>query len=151
MGSRTVFELSSIRSITWNAQTRADPDAFSLMAVPVSTLNAQAAGAVGRIAFGRYVAPDYMTHPGEYMPAVGTLTGTPQVQGQNTIYFNLFIPSSPKPATGWPVALLGHGGQGTKDLDTYFFASALASKGIAAVAINTVGRGRGPLGVLSVS
>jgi len=151
MGSRTVFELSSIRSITWKAQTLANPPYLSPPStVPVSTLNTQAPGAVGRIAFGRYVAPDYMTHPGEYIPAVGTLTGTPQVQGQNTIYFNLFIPSSPKPVTGWPVALLGHGGQGTKDADAYFFAAALASKGIASVAINTVGRGRGPLGMLSV-
>lgn len=150
MGSRTVFELSSIQRIVLKAQTNVNPPAFSSSNVPLSQLNAYAPGVVGRIAFGRYVSPDYMTHPGEYIPRVGTLAGIPQVQGQNAIYFNLFIPSSPKPATGWPVAIVGHGGGGHKDADPYFAAAALASKGFATIAITAVGRGRGPLGTLSV-
>jgi len=105
---------------------------------------------VDRVAFGKYVSPDYMVHPGEYIPPVGTRTGTPQVQGTNEIYFNLFLPSSAKPAGGWPVVILGHGGLLSKNSVPFQVASTMAATGIATIAINVVGHGSGPLGTLTV-
>ena len=96
-GLRTVFQLNQIRGVTWNRQTGDNPPKFTPSAVGVSRLDAYSPGAVGRIAFGKYSSPDYMVHPGEYIPAIGTLTGTPQVQRTNEVYFNLFLPSTAKP------------------------------------------------------
>jgi hypothetical protein len=150
-GTRTVFSLNGVSGITFNQQTRDNPPQFSAFSAPLSLLNQFTLGAVAQIAFGRYLSPDYQVHPGEFMPESGTLTGTPVAQSVNQIYFNLFLPSGPKPAQGWPVAIFGHGGTGTKDIDPYTFAASLASHGIATIAINFVGRGFGPLGTLKVN
>jgi fermentation-respiration switch protein FrsA (DUF1100 family) len=105
---------------------------------------------VGRIAFGKYISPDYFVHPGEYIPTIGTLTGTPQAEGTNEIYFNLFLPSAPQPQAGWPVAIIGHGGGGSKEDVAYAVAATLASQGVATIAISAVGRGGGAQGTLRV-
>ena len=149
-GFRTIFRLDQIKSITWNQQTGDNPARFTPAAVGVPLLNQFTPGAVDRIAFGKYVSPDYMVHPGEYIPAIGTATGTPQVQGMNEIYFNLFLPSSPKPPAGWPVVIFGHGGSNSKDDQVYYFAASLAGQGLATIAISAVGRGGGPQGTLEV-
>jgi dienelactone hydrolase len=149
-GSRTVFALNQIKGIAWNRQTGDNPPSFTQSAVAVSTLDAFAQGAVGRIAFGKYTSPDYMVHPGEYIPTVGTLTGTPKPSGTNQVYFNVFLPSTPAPPTGWPVAILAHGGGNSKDETPYQLAASLASQGIAGIAISAVGRGGGALGTLRV-
>ena len=65
-------------------------------------------GAVGTIAFGAYTSPDYET-AARVIPAVGSRTGVPAVQGHNRVHFNLVLPGGTKPAGGWPVAIFGHG------------------------------------------
>jgi Bacterial virulence factor lipase N-terminal len=150
-GTRTVFSLNGVSGITFNQQTRDNPALFTAFSTPLSLLNQFTPGAVAQVAFGKYLSPDYQVHPGEFMPETGTLTGTPVAQSVNQIYFNLFLPSGPKPAQGWPVAIFGHGGTGTKDIDPYTFAASMASQGIATIAINFVGRGFGPLGTLKVN
>ena len=148
-GARTVFTLDNLTGITWNRQTGANPLRFTAGQLPLSLLQI-IPGAVDRVAFGKYVSPDYMVHPGEYIPPVGTRTGTPQVQGTNEIYFNLFLPSGAKPAGGWPVVILGHGGLLSKNSVPFQVASTMAATGIATIAINVVGHGSGPLGTLTV-
>jgi hypothetical protein len=148
-GARSVFSLSGVSGITFNQQIRDNPSQFTAFSSPLALLNQFTPGAVGQIAFGKYLSPDYEVHPGEFIPEIGTRE-RPVVQGENLIYFNLFIPSGPRPLQGWPVALFGHGGTGTKDIDPYTFAASLASQGIATIAINFVGRGFGPLGTLKV-
>jgi hypothetical protein len=59
------------------------PPQFTPAAMMVSLLDAFQRGTVGHIAFGKYLSPDYIVHPGEYIPAVGMSTGTPQVPGTN--------------------------------------------------------------------
>jgi len=39
---------------------------------------------------------------GEYIPQIGTRSGTPAAHGSNTIHFNLVLPSGTCPAAGWP-------------------------------------------------
>ncbi len=152
-GTRTVFPLNQVTGITSNQQRRDDSLALTAVTVPIDQLRI-IPGAVGQVAFGKYLSPDYEVHPGEYIPAVGTRTGSPAVQGVNEVYFNLFLPSGPEPAGGWPVALFGHGLTSNKQaggLGPLSIAASLAAHGIATVAINAVGHGFGPLGTLTVN
>src|SRR5262245_56501059 len=76
-GERTVFNLGDVAGITWNQQTRvAGP--LNPVAVNVNLLRF-IPGVVGQVAFGKYVSPDYETAE-QFIPSVGTLTGTPVVQ-----------------------------------------------------------------------
>ncbi len=149
-GKRSVFQRDQIRAITFNRQVRDKPPAFTPSEVPVLALDQVAQGAVGLIAMGKYVSPDYMLHPGEYIPPIGTLSGVPAVQATNEIYFNVFLPSGPKPSSGWPVAIVGHGGGQHKEAQAYRLGGSLASQGVATIAISAVGCGGGPLGTLRV-
>jgi len=149
-GTRTVFPLDAVRGITFNRHTRVDPTALSPISINVAALQS-IPGAVGTIAFGKYLSPDYQVHPGEFIPPVGTRTGTPEVQGTNELYFNVILPSGPTPAGGWPVAIYGTGINGNKNEWLPFVAASLASHGVATIAINAVGTGFGPLSTLTVN
>jgi hypothetical protein len=150
-GSRTVFTRNDVTGITFHEQTTVVPPGFTniQLTTDLAALN-YIPGAVSEIAFGKYSSPDYEVHPGEYIPAVGTSSGTPAVQGVNDIYFNLFLPSGPKPEGGWPVAIFGHGIGNSKN-ESFLVAATLAEHGIATIAINAVGHGFGPLGTLTVN
>src|SRR5262249_9389940 len=99
--------------------------------------------------FGNYVSPDYET-AAKYIPPVGTLTGSPSPQAFVAIYFNLFVPAGAPPASGWPVAIFGHGFTDSKQGAPFAVAGSLAAQGIATIAINVVGHGGGPGGTLVV-
>jgi hypothetical protein len=150
-GTRTVFDLSGVSSITFNRQTSVSGP-LSPVPVPVSLLRA-IPGAVGAVAFGKYVSPDYQVHAGEYIPPIATRTGVPVVQAMKEVYFNLFVPAGPAPAGGWPVALFGHssGPMGNKNDDPLRVAASNAAHGIATIAINIAGFGFGALSTLTVS
>ena len=96
------------------------------------------------------MSPDYET-ASKFIPAVGSATGVPAVQGTNRLYFNLFLPSGAAPAGGWPVAIFGHGFGDNKNSSPTLLASSMARRGIATIAINVVGHGGGPLGTLTVN
>jgi hypothetical protein len=149
-GTRTVFDLAAVGGITFNQQTRTTGPLAPTTPVPIQFLNA-VPGAVGTIAFGRYVSPDYLVHPGEYMPPVGTRTGTPAVQQMNEVYFNLFLPAGPAPAGGWPVVVFGHSTSTHKNEEPLRVAATMAAHGMATIAINVAGNGFGPLSTLTVT
>src|SRR5437667_5453556 len=110
-GTRTVFPLSNVADITFKRQIGTAPT-FDAPTVPLLALRI-VPGAVGQVAFGKYRSPDYETAD-KFIPPVGTLSGTPKVQGTNQVFFNLFLPSSPKPIGGWPVAIFAMPSQTTK-------------------------------------
>jgi hypothetical protein len=147
---RTVFNLNDVNGITFNEQTGDNPPQFTPVRLDIGLLHI-IPGAVGTIAFGKYVSPDYEVHPGEYIPQVSTRTGTPVVQSMDEVYFNLFLPSGPKPEGGWPVAIYGHGGGSNKNDFGTWVAASMAEHGIASIGINMPGCGFGPLGTLAVS
>ena len=150
-GTPTVFALDTVAGITWDQQTGNNPPTFTRVTVDLPLLRI-IPGAVGTIAFGKYTSPDYEFHPGEFIPPIGTRTGTPEVKGTpNDIYFNLFLPSGPKPDAGWPVAIYGHGNTESKNTRSFNAAATMAAHGIATIAINAVGHGFGPFGVLTVN
>jgi hypothetical protein len=149
-GERSVFNRADVTSVTLRQQTVVSPPAFTNLAINLAQLDA-VPGAVGTIAYGRYVSPDYLVHPGEYIPAVGTLAETPPVQGYNLIYFTLYLPSGPKPSGGWPVVLAAGGASGNQHVSATIFASKMASHGLATIGISHVGQGFGPLSTLQIA
>ncbi len=151
-GERAVFDLARVTSIVWNRHVSVNPDAFdSTMQIDLSPLKTVVPAAIGAIAYGYYVSPDYNVHPGEYIPAVGTRSGIPPVQGYDDIHFTLYLPSGPRPPAGWPIALIAGGTSGNQHMTSGNFAAKLAENGIASIGINHVGQGFGPLGTLTVN
>ena len=71
-------------------------------------------------------------------------------QGSNDLLLQLFVPSGSKPASGWPVAIFGHGFGDSIYGAPWTVAATLASQGIATASINVVGHGGGALGTLNV-
>ena len=150
-GERSVFNRTDVTSVTLRQQTVVSPPAFTdVPFVNLPHLDA-VPGAVGTIAYGRYVSPDYLVHPGEYIPPVGTLSETPPVQANNLVYFTLYLPSGPKPSNGWPVVLAAGGASGNKHVSPTIFASKMASHGLATIGISHVGQGFGPLSTLQIA
>ena len=149
-GERTVFNRADVKSVVFKQQTTVSPLAFADLPINLAQLDA-VPGAVATIAYGRYVSPDYLVHPGEYIPTVGTLAATPPVQGHAAVYFTLYLPSGPKPPAGWPIVLTGGGTSTNQHITTTNFASKMASHGIATIGISQVGQGFGPMGRLVVT
>lgn len=150
--TRTVFNLNEVTGIVWNIQTQANSTELTPgPAIDLSLARTPYADSVGTVAFGKYFSPDYEVHPGEYIPAVGTRSGTPAVRATNEIYFDLFLPSGTKPSNGWPVEIFVHGINGSKDVSPLHVASSMAHYGIATIAINDVGHGYGAQSTLTVS
>ena len=144
---RALFPVLSVSGIVFNRQTGTAP-AFTASPVPTVALGV-APNAVAQIAYGRFRSPDYET-AAKYIPATGTLTGTPQAQGLNDLIVQVFLPAVQKPAHGWPVAIFGHGFGDSMYGAPWTVAATLASQGIASVSIMVVGHGGGPLGTLAV-
>ena len=149
-GTRTVFPLDDVTGISFKQQTGDHPANFSAVPLNLSLLRL-IPGAVGQVAFGKYLSSDYMIHPGEYIPEVGTRSGTPQVQGTNEVYFNLFLPAGTPPPGGWPVAIFGVGSANNKNNQPLEVAATMAAHGVATISINFAGNGLGSLGTLTVN
>ncbi len=147
-GTRAVYPLSALTDIVAVQQTGTAPS-FSPTGTPFVALSTLAPGAVGTVAFGKYMSPDYLT-AGRYIPLAGTRLDTPQVQGTSEIFFNLVLPAGPTPPGGWPVAIFGDGTGRDKQFRLFLTAATLAAHGIATIGINPVGHGFGPLSTLTL-
>ena len=145
---RSVFNLADLQSITITRQTGAAPAFAPPAPLPTAALQV-VPGAVGRIAYGKFSSPNYLD-AGQAIPATPTIWGRPAPQGRSDLLLQLFVPSGPKPAGGWPVAIFGHGFTDSMYGVPWTVASVFASKGIATLSINVVGHGFGPLGTLQV-
>lgn len=148
-GSRTVFPLSNVASVTFNRQMTTGAT-LSPTAGQLNLLRFDQ-GAISLVAFGRYDAPDFRAHPGEYIPSVATGTGAPAPTGTETIYFNIYLPAGTQPPGGWPVAIHGLGSSSHKNFLSGTTTSQFAARGVALIVINTAGHGHGPLSTLTVA
>jgi hypothetical protein len=146
-GTRAVYPLAALTDIVSVAQTGTAPS-FSSSPTPFLVLSQMAPGAVGAVAFGKYVSPDYMTAD-RIIPLARTRLDTPQVQRTAEIFFTLVLPAGSPPPGGWPVAIFGHGSSTDKQF-VFLVAAKMAAHGIATIGINVVGRGFGPLGTLTL-
>ena len=143
---RAVFDVASLQGIQFHQQT--GTTAYTDSDVPLSALST-APGAVRQVAYGRFKSPEYRV-PGEYIPPTGSLTGTPQPQGEKDLIVQVFVPSGSKPAGGWPTVIYGHGFGAHIHTGAWPVAAMFASEGLATVAINVVGHGGGESGTLNV-
>ena len=154
-GEHTVFNQNELTSIVVKQQTTVGAPPVLTNFNPLAQLRILTGkpNVVGQVAYGKYVSPVYEA-PGEgYIPAIGTRTGTPEVQGYNDIYFTLYLPAGEPPEGGWPVAIFGHGGTGNKEgaFGVGVVAAKMAENGIATIGINAVGHGLGPGSTLTVT
>lgn len=147
-GTRTVFPLDEVTGITWNQQTRVTGP-LNPVSLDFSLFRDTIPGAVGQLAYGKYLSAEYRTDDG-VIPQVGTRTGTPAVQRINEVYFNLILPSGPAPTGGWPVVVLGTGAGLNKQGFPRLIAM-MNAHGIATILINHAGHGFGPLGTLTIN
>ncbi|HEY2913631.1 MAG TPA: hypothetical protein VGK21_09735, partial [Candidatus Angelobacter sp.] len=147
-GAKTVFPVNTISGFTWNVQaltvgplipTNLNSDLAALQVFP---------GSIGTLAFGKFSGTHWQ-NANVFIPQVPTKQSVP-AQGTEDIFFNLFIPSGPRPTNGWPVAIFGHGFTDSKQGAPFAVASTLAHNGIASIAINVVGHGFGPNSTLTV-
>ena len=150
-GTRTVFPFADITNITVSAETGVTPSFTTLDMTPFLASLKVIPNAVGALAFGKYSSPDYEVHPGGFIQPVGTLTGVPIVQQTNDVNFILVLPSDPRPASGWPVAIYGHGGAFIADFAIFTVAAKMAAHGIATICIQAVGAGFGPLSTVTIT
>lgn len=147
-GEKTVFPLNTVTGLTWNVQ------ALTVGPLIPTSLNAALGalqvfpGSIGTLAFGKFSGTHWQ-NAGVFIPQVPTRQSVP-AQGTEDIFFNLFIPSGPRPTNGWPVAIFGHGFTDSKQGAPFAVASTLAHNGIASIAINVVGHGFGPDSTLTV-
>ncbi len=147
-GEKTVFPLNTVTGLTWNVQ------ALTVGPLIPTSLNATLGalqvfpGSIGTLAFGKFSGTHWQ-NGNVFIPQVPTRQSVP-AQGTEDIYFNLFIPSGPRPTNGWPVAIFGHGFTDSKQGAPFAVASVLAHNGIASIAINVVGHGFGPNSTLTV-
>jgi hypothetical protein len=147
-GEKTVFPVNTVTGLTWNVQ------ALTVGPLVPTSLNAALGalqvfpGSVGTLAFGKF-AGQHWQNAGVFIPQVPTRQSVPS-QGSEDIFFNLFIPSGPRPTNGWPVAIFGHGFTDSKQGAPFAVASTLAHNGIASIAINVVGHGFGPNSTLTI-
>lgn len=100
------------------------------------------------VAFGKYSAPGFLT-PQNFLPQVGTRTGSLAVVDQHDLIFILFLPAGTPPSGGWPVAIYGHGLNVGK-LDSCPLHNELNAAGIAVIAISAVGHDGGAQGYFTV-
>ena len=147
-GAKTVFPLNTVTGLTWNVQ------ALTVGPLIPTSLNATLGalqvfpGSIGTLAFGKFSGTHWQ-NANVFIPQVPTRQSVPS-QGSEDIFFNLFIPSGPRPTNGWPVAIFGHGFTDSKQGAPFAVASVLAHNGIASIAINVVGHGFGPNSTLTV-
>lgn len=148
-GAKTVFPLNTVTGLTWNVQ------ALTVGPLVPTSLNGNLAalqvfpGSIGTLAFGKFSGTHWQ-NANVFIPQVPTKQSVP-AQGTEDIFFNLFIPSGPRPTNGWPVAIFGHGFTDSKQGAPFAVASILAHNGIASIAINVVGHGFGPNSTLTVN
>ena len=155
-GRRTVFSVSSIQTIDWQQQIKANPPTFQTFkpqypgeTTALALLNQYTPGAVGRIAYGSFRSPRYITDE-PVMPPVRTRDSVPPVQQVYTLYVNVFLPAGTQPPKGWPVVVFGLGGGDYKEEMPWLYAAAFAHHGVATACINVVGQAFGPLSFVKV-
>jgi pimeloyl-ACP methyl ester carboxylesterase len=156
----TVAKLSDLAAMTWLAQTKVTPEgappALMPQQIPLNRLEG-----VERVAIGTFLSPNFLSNT-LTIPQVPTKTGvlTPQKyvlpipvpEGYAPISFHVFLPSGPKPANGYPVAIYGHGmGDDQWMGATTYIASTLAKRGIALIGVEVFGHGYGPASAIQLS
>ena len=103
-----------------------------------------------RIGFEIYRSPEFLNAE-RLILAPPTGEPVPPPVSTAEISFNVFLPSSPKPPSGYPVVIVAHGSGDTRFGMAFAVAGTMGAAGYATIAINLVGHGYGPQGRLIVT
>ncbi|HEY3441233.1 MAG TPA: Ig-like domain-containing protein [Paludibaculum sp.] len=95
----------------------------------------------GKVAFGSFQSPRFIT-PEFYIPSIPTLSA-PTPSATEEVFFHVWLPKLPAPASGYPVILAGHG-FGDHSFGGPTAIGAANALGFAVVGMNAVGHGGGP-------
>jgi dienelactone hydrolase len=147
-GERAVFADATIAAITNNADINVN-GALTPQPINLAQWRGIVPGAVGTVAFGTFRTLDFATIPSGHVAPIPTRTGTLAATGEITVAFDLWLPAGPRPATGWPVYIYGHGSFGDRNSGARIAAIA-AEHGLATITINALGRGWGPRTTMTV-
>jgi len=138
-GSKSVFALSELAKLAVRLERRVSPPQFEEVELPLVLLIG-----VKQIAFGSFQSPNFL----DEQQVIATVPSGAEVafpRASKEIFFQVFLPATPAPATGYPVVIAGHGLNGNR-FDSLAVAASLAARGLATIAINAVGHGFGPNG-----
>lgn len=147
VGTPSIFAFSDIKGITLHEQTGSGPDKFSDFTLPVDN---QLFQAVGRVAFGSFVSPQFLNDQ-QMIPPQPTGVDVPLPPATNTINFVVWLPAQIEPATGYPVVIYGHGLGDNRFGGPTAMATSLNRAGFAVIAIDAVGHGFGPRSNVTVT
>ena len=151
-GERAVFNLAGVSSIQWRQQTVVSPVTFANPATALDLGILQVVpGSIQTIGYASFESPQYVTRPDAILPAVDTLAETPPVQGSETVYLTVLLPSGTRPAGGWPVAIVAAPAGTSRNVGAHLLAAFNAAQGIATIGITSPGSAFGPESTLTVN
>jgi hypothetical protein len=142
-----IMQFSNIASLVLHEQTGDNPSQFLDVSLPITN---PLFNGIGKLAFGSFTSPNFMNSQ-DVIPVVPTGADVALPPATNQLYFHVYLPSSPEPATGYPVAIFGHGFGDSQWGGPSAVAPTLARAGIATIAINAVGHGFGPLSTVVIT
>jgi hypothetical protein len=137
---QSAFRVADIAGITLHEQTGANPVAFNDITLPIS---ASLLAGLDRVVIGSYQSPNFLQADQTIAPAP-TNASLAVPASTNQVGFNVLVPSTIKPAAGYPVVIFGHGLGDSRFGGPTAVAPTLARAGMATIAINAVGHGFGP-------
>jgi hypothetical protein len=99
------YRVADLARIVWHRQVGANPTRFDDFTFP---LDPMLLTGVARVVFGSYQSPNFLNAQ-QMIDATPTGADVPLPASTNEIVFTVYLPATPKPASGYPVAIFGHG------------------------------------------
>ena len=142
---QSAFRLVDLSSVVLHEQVAVNPPRFADLALP---LDPTLLAGVDRLVIGSFQSPMFLAGDQTIPPYP---SGPPLFVPDTTIrvYFNAILPSAPKPSSGYPVVIFGHGFGDSRFGGPTAVSPVMARAGVAVIAINAVGHGFGPLSSVS--
>jgi hypothetical protein len=137
---QSAFRVADVAGIVLHEQTGVSPVKFNDIALPVS---AALLSGLDRVVIGSFESPSFLESDQTIRPAP-TRPDLNVPTAVNQVGFNALLPSTPKPANGYPVVIFGHGLGDSRWGGPTAVAPTLARAGVATIAIDAVGHGFGP-------
>jgi pimeloyl-ACP methyl ester carboxylesterase len=144
-GIKSIFDIDNLSSLMVHYQKTSDPTSLSDFNIPFFILSG-----VGKIAFGSFQSPNYLSDQ-FVIPATATDVPITAPRSTGQINFHVWMPKTQKPATGYPVVIVGHGFGDDSFGVSSAIAGTLAQSGFATVSINAFGHGFGPNSKVSLT
>ncbi len=141
-GSKSVFKISELASMTGQFQTGVDPARFTSRPLPLYLLNG-----VGRVAFGSFLSPNFLNED-RIIPAAPTGRAVELPARAERLQFHVYLPETPAPPSGYPVVIAPGNTNNEAHWHSIAYAGSFARHGLATIAMNIVGYGNGPEGKL---